>query len=181
MRTMTCIIITNVTIMLLMNKSFHNIEQAIDAIGQRYPGSPRQEVILNRLFCHVMSHLTCHWNETLKPHAINETVWIALLALYSQPDQALYPSDISETMNFSRTNATRVCDELVKHGWAVRLSCCEDRRKIQLKLTPDGVAFVEELLPVSRGHMLQQWEDFSKEEKDTLETLMRKVLASLGG
>jgi MarR family transcriptional repressor of emrRAB len=164
-----------------MNNSFHNIEQAIDAIGKRYPGSPRQEVILNRLFCHVMSRLTCHWNEALKQHAINETLWIALLALYSQPDQALYPSDISETMDFSRTNATRVCDELVKRGWALRISCCEDRRKVQLKLTAAGVAFIEQLIPISREHLLQQWGDFSTTEKDTLETLMRKVLATLGG
>jgi len=99
-----------------MNNAFNNflrIEQAIDVVGQRNPGTPRQEVILNRLFCHVMSHLTSLWNEALKPYAINETVWTALMALYSQPDQALYPSDISDAMNFSRTNATRVCDELV--------------------------------------------------------------------
>ena len=167
--------------MLHMNNSFHNIEHAIDAIGKRSPGTPRQEVILNRLFCHVMSRLTCNWNEALKPYDINETLWIALLALYSQPNQALYPSDISETMDFSRTNATRVCDEMVKHGWAQRLSCCEDRRKVQLKLTPEGVRFIEELIPHSRQQMLKQWEDFSTQEKDTLEALMRKVLATLGG
>lgn len=164
-----------------MNNSFQNIERAIDAIGQRYPGAPRQEVILNRLFCHIMSRLTCQWNEALKPYAINETLWIALLALYSQPDQALYPSDISETMDFSRTNATRVCDEMVKHGWALRISCCEDRRKVQLKLTPAGIKFVEDLIPRSREHIQQQWGDFSSQEKDTLETLMRKVLTTLGG
>lgn len=167
--------------MLLMNNSFQNIEQAIDQIGERFPGTPRQEVILNRLFCHIKSRLTCHWNETLKPYGLNETLWIALITLYSHPEHMLYPSDLSETMDFSRTNATRVCDELVKHGWAARASCCEDRRKILLKLTPEGARFVETMLPESRKHMYQQWTDFSPQEKDTLESLMRKLLTALGG
>ena len=167
--------------MLLMNHSFLNIEQAIDQIDARYPGSPRQEIILNRLFCHVRSRLTCHLNEALKPYALNETLWIALLALYSCPEQTLYPSDLSETLDFSRTNATRVADEMVKHGWAARTSCCDDRRKIQIKLTPEGMRFVEKVIPIARVYMLGQWADFSTQEKDTLEALMRKLLTTLGG
>ena len=71
--------------MLLMNNSFQNIEQAIDQIGERFPGTPRQEVILNRLFCHIKSRLTCHWNETLKPYGLNETLWIALITRTRTP------------------------------------------------------------------------------------------------
>ena len=167
--------------MLLMNSSFKKIEQAIDTIGKRYPGSPRQEIILYRLFCHVLSRLTCELNNKIKPFGINESTWIALLALYSKADQALYPSDISDTLDFSRTNATRVSDELVKQGWCVRVSCCEDRRKVQLKLTPEGVALVESVIPVARVGMMEQWQDFDTAEKDTLEHLMRKLLLSLGG
>jgi MarR family transcriptional repressor of emrRAB len=167
--------------MMLMNNSFHHIEQAIDEIGKRIPGSPRQEVILSRLLCHTLTRLTCHWNEALRPYGINETIWIALLAFYSHPENCLYPSDLSETLDFSRTNATRIADELVKHGWAARTSCSEDRRKVQLKLTVEGVQFVEKLIPISREHLLKEWAPFSDEEKDTLEALMRKLLTTLCG
>jgi MarR family transcriptional regulator, negative regulator of the multidrug operon emrRAB len=166
---------------MLMNNSFQHIEQAIDDIGRRYPGSPRQEVILNRLFCHITSRLACHWNEALRPYGLNETLWIALLALYSHPEQALYPSDISDTLDFSRTNATRVSDELVRHGWASRKSCSEDRRKVKLMLTQQGIEFVERMIPISREYLIKQWGDFTPSEKDTLEDLMRKLLTSLGG
>lgn len=164
-----------------MNHTFQPIEQAIDAVGQRFPGTPRQEVLLNRLFCHVMSRLTCHWNEALKPYGLHDTLWIALLALYSNPRQMLFPSDLSDTLDFSRTNATRVSDELVRHGWAERTSCSEDRRKVQLRLTDAGIRFVEQLLPVSREFLAEQWGDFSPGEKDMLEQLMRKLLSTLGG
>jgi len=69
----------------------------------------------------------------------------------------------------------------MQRGYAMNWSCCEDRRKIQLKLTTDGIDFVEKLLPVTRVHLQQQWKDFSQPEKDALELLMRKVLATLGG
>jgi MarR family transcriptional repressor of emrRAB len=164
-----------------MNSSFQHIEQAIDAIERRNPGSPRQEVLLNRLFCHIQSRLTCHWNEALRPHGLTDTLWIALLALYSHPEQALYPSDLSDTLDFSRTNATRVSDELVRHGWASRQSCCEDRRKIKLILTAEGLDFVERMIPISREYLINQWGDFSPADKDTLELLMRKLLTTLGG
>jgi len=159
-----------------MKTSFHNIEQAIDRVEELSPGSPRQEVILNRLFCHINSRLICHWNEVLKPFGINETLWLALLTLYSHPEQTLYPSDISDTLDFSRTNATRVSDELVKNGWAIRTACCDDRRKILLKMS-----FIESLLPTARQCLVDQWRDFDVQEKDALEDLMRKLLSTLNG
>ncbi|BEV73127.1 MULTISPECIES: MarR family transcriptional regulator [unclassified Paludibacterium] len=165
-----------------MKSSFQQVEQAIDAVGQRLPGaSSRQEVLLNRLFCHVTARLSGHLNEALRPYGINDTIWIALIALYSRPSQMLYPSEISDALDFSRTNATRVSDEMVRHGWVEREVCAEDRRKVRLKLTAAGEQFVESMIPVTRHHMQSQWQDFSQDEKDQLETLMRKLLSSLGG
>ncbi|MBV8047256.1 MAG: MarR family transcriptional regulator [Paludibacterium sp.] len=165
-----------------MNSSFQQVEQAIDAVGQRMPGtSSRQEVLLNRLICHVTTRMTCHLNETLRPYGLNDTLWIALITLYTRPDQTINPSEISDALDFSRTNATRVADELVKHGWVERALCAEDRRKVRLKLTAKGETFVESLIPVARSHMQTQWQDFSPDEKNQLEALMRKLLTSLGG
>lgn len=146
------------------------------------PGSSAQhEVLLNRLLCHVATRLACHLNEALRPHGINDTLWIALIALYARPNQTLYPSEISDALDFSRTNATRVSDELVKNGWVEREVCIEDRRKVRLKLTAKGEQFVESLIPEARRHMQVQWQDFNKEEKNQFEFLMRKLLTALGG
>ncbi|HJV06878.1 MarR family transcriptional regulator [Paludibacterium denitrificans] len=164
-----------------MNKSFHQLEQAIERVESRFPGVPRQEVILTRLYYHIMPRLTGYLNESLKAHGLNETVWMALLAMYACPKQSLYPSDISDTLDSSRTNATRIADELVKNGWAARIPSAEDRRKILLELTPEGVQFVESQLPLARDNHRKLWADFSLEEQQQLEGLMRKLLARLGG
>ncbi|AOZ50554.1 MarR family transcriptional regulator [Chromobacterium vaccinii] len=163
------------------NKSFSQLEQAISRVEARFPGVPRQEVILTRLIFHIVPRLTAHLCECLKQHGLNETVWMALLALYACPNQMLNPSDISETLDSSRTNATRIADELVKNGWAARSASAEDRRKIVLELTPAGVALVEGLLPYSREIHRSLWTDFEADEKAELERLMRKLLSKLGG
>ncbi|AUH49464.1 MarR family transcriptional regulator [Chromobacterium sp. ATCC 53434] len=163
------------------NKSFAQLEQAVDRVQARFPGVPRQEVILTRLIFHIVPRLSCHMCETLKQHGLNETLWMALLALYACPNQTLNPSEISETLDSSRTNATRIADELVKNDWAARSSSAEDRRKIVLELTPTGIALVERLLPYSREIHRQLWVDFDDEEKQQMERLMRKLLSKLGG
>jgi MarR family transcriptional repressor of emrRAB len=104
-----------------------------------------------------------------------------LLAMYACPQQTLFPSDISDTLDSSRTNATRIVDELVRNGWATRIPCEEDRRKIRLELTAAGLELVEKLLPVSRASHRALWQDFDQEEMQLMEKLMRKLLAKLGG
>jgi MarR family transcriptional repressor of emrRAB len=164
-----------------MNKSFHHLEQAVDRIEARFPGVPRQEVILTRLYYHILPRLTCHLNEDMKEYGLNESLWMSLLAMYACPQQTLFPSDISDTLDSSRTNATRIVDELVRNGWATRIPCEEDRRKIRLELTAAGLELVEKLLPVSRASHRALWQDFDQEEMQLMEKLMRKLLAKLGG
>ncbi|OWY37397.1 MarR family transcriptional regulator [Xenophilus sp. AP218F] len=163
------------------NKSFQQLEQAVNRVESRFPGVPRQEVILTRLLFHIVPRLSARLCEELRPYGLNETVWMALMALYACPNQALYPSDISETLDSSRTNATRIADELVKNGWAARSPSAEDRRKILLELTPEGIRLVESLLPLSRECHKALWADFDQEEKQQLEQLMRKLLTKLDG
>lgn len=165
--------------MLVMNKPFTHIEQAVGRVEQRFPGIPRREIIIARLFCHILPRMTTFLCEPLKEHGVNETVWFALISMYSCPEQALYPSDLSDVLASSRTNATRVSDELVKHGWAARMPCSDDRRKIRLELTPEGIRFVESILPSSREAHRDLWKDFDEQEKVLLESLMRKLLARL--
>lgn len=162
-----------------MNPTFSSLEQAIAHVEQRFPGAPKQEVILTRLYYHIMPKLNGHLNDGLKSFGINQTIWMALLALYSCPLKALYPSDISDTLDSSRTNATRIADELVKNGWATRLPCPDDRRKILLELTDAGNEFVEKVLPVSRESHKALWRDFSDEEKRVLEKMLRTMLTRL--
>lgn len=161
--------------------SFAATENAIDTIARRMPGSPRQEVILTRLIAHVQTLLQSYNNETLSPKGINETTWMALMVLYSRPEQKMMPSELSESLAFSRTNATRVVDDLEQRGLIARHPCAIDRRRTYLALTEQGLAFIAEVMPEQRQRLRELWAEFNPEERQMLETLLRKLLANLGG
>ncbi|MEC5206826.1 MarR family transcriptional repressor of emrRAB [Vogesella perlucida] len=161
--------------------SFVSCEQAVESISSKMPGAPRQEVLLTRLYFHLQPYLLGYFNETLKCHEINETTWMALMVLYSRPEQRVSPSELSDALAFSRTNATRVVDDLCQRGLIERLPSQEDRRKTELILTEKGLAFIAQVMPEQRQRMRELWQDFSDEERTTLDALLRKLLRRVGG
>lgn len=50
----------------------------------------------------------------LKAQGINETLFMALITLESQENHSIQPSELSCALGSSRTNATRIADELEK-------------------------------------------------------------------
>ncbi len=160
---------------------FARLDETIDAISRKMPGSPREEIVLTRLHLHVQLQLASWFETTLKPFGLNESTWMALLLIYSRPDERLGPSDISAALSFSRTNATRVVDELEQHGLVRRQPSPQDRRKTELVLTPVGLELITRAMPVQRQRMREAWQDFSAEERALFEAMQRKLLARLAG
>ncbi|MGQ7115706.1 MarR family transcriptional regulator, partial [Escherichia sp. TWPC-MK] len=56
-------------------------------------------------------------------------------------------SELSCALGSSRTNATRIADELEKRGWIERRESDNDRRCLHLQLTEKGHEFLREVLP----------------------------------
>lgn len=59
-------------------------------------------------------------NKMLKAQGINETLFMALITLDAQESRSIQPSELSAALGSSRTNATRIADELEKKGWIER-------------------------------------------------------------
>lgn len=166
---------------MITNESFLPFERAMEGVSARYPGAPYQEILLTRLYYHLLPRMGDYFNARLQQFGINETQFLAIMSLFAFGEGAANPSDLSNCLDSSRTNITRVADELVKHGWVERHHCAEDRRKLNLKLTPAGFALAESMLPEMRAAQRELWQDFSADEKNLLEGLLRKLLARLGG
>ena len=161
--------------------SFAATEHAIDTIARRLPGSPREEVVLTRLLLHIQPLLLGYFNQSLAVHDMNETTWMALMVLYAHPEEKLMPSELSDALAFSRTNATRVVDDLVTRGLIRRQPCGVDRRRTYLELTDSGLAFIERVMPGQRQQVRELWAVFDNEERAQLEALLRKLMQQLGG
>lgn len=162
-----------------MPSPFKPFEEHIDSVFRRCPGQGKEEVLLTRLFYHVFKLLDERTNEVLGRYGLNPSTWLALLIAYARPYTALNPSALSEVAVSSRTNITRVADELEKQGWLERRVCAEDRRRLELALTPEGVAFVEQALPVVRGTVVGLWAGLTAEERRSLKRLLRRLMQEL--
>lgn len=157
---------------------FEFYQSRVDRVYELAPGEGKPQVLLSRLFFHSFKTLEQDYNKTLAPFDLNVTTWAALMMLYSADDGEVNPSCISQTMSLSRTNITRVADELVMKGWVSRTPALDDRRKISLKLTLSGVAQVERLLPVMRAHTLSLWSVLDPSEQNSLRKILLKLSQS---
>lgn len=98
----------------------------------------------------------------LKAQGINETLFMALITLESQENHSIQPSELSCALGSSRTNATRIADELEKRGWIERRESDNDRRCLHLQLTEKGGHFCKKcfrlsiIVCINSGHHLAQ-------------------------
>lgn len=163
-----------------MKHSFSYFEQGIERVSQRLPGMPKEKVLLNRLFFFAFKEVHEHYNQFLSQHGLNSTTFLALVMIFHSEDNKLNPCDLSDALLSSRTNVTRLSDELVEAGWVERQACTEDRRRIELSLTPAGEALLEKMLPLIWEHIAAQWSNFTAEEMSEFNRLLRKLLANIG-
>ncbi|MBS0054408.1 transcriptional repressor MprA [Yersinia sp. Marseille-Q3913] len=162
-----------------MESSFSPIEQMLNFRAKRQKDFPYQEILLTRLCMHMHSKLLENRNKMLKAQGINETLFMALITLDAQESRSIQPSELSAALGSSRTNATRIADELEKKGWIERRESQNDRRCLHLHLTEAGVEFLNQLLPPQHKCLHFLWSTLDADEQQQLETLTRKLLSRL--
>ena len=162
-----------------MNGSFTYIEQILKSQKEHQQDFPYQEILLIRLCMHTFTELFEFRNKLFKQHNINETLFMALVILNAQKTHSIQPSELSKALNSSKTNATRIADELEQRGWIERQINLNDRRSYILALTDSGKHFLKTVLPTQHEQLRQLWSTLSISEQGQLETTLRKLLRSL--
>ena len=153
---------------------------AAERAHQRASGSGLGDVAIYILMrsCNIM--MSERANRLLEPHGLTAMGFITMMSLYSRPENLANPSELSDVTGETRGNMTRICDDLVDKGWMRRVPNAEDRRRVDLSLTDDGMTLLNTLAP----HMREQANDFyerafTKTEKASLHQLLTKFSAAL--
>ncbi len=162
-----------------MESSFTPIEEMLHVLVQRHNNYPLKEMLLTRLCMHIQGKLLDNRNKILKERGINDTLFTALVTLDARKNQSIQPSELSSALGSSRTNATRIADELEKRGWIERRESSNDRRCLHLHLTEQGYEFLCEVMPPQHQSLKHLWEVLSAEEQQQLESITRKLLGRL--
>jgi DNA-binding MarR family transcriptional regulator len=97
----------------------------------------------------------------------------------SGPPHRLSPTRLGQGLMLSSAGVTSRLDRLERRGFVVRLPDPDDRRGVIVELTDAGLDIVDAAVAANSVSDRQLMERLEPEEIETLEGLLRKVLAGL--
>ena len=159
-----------------MSNELKLFEQRIMDLARELPGMPAKQILLGKMVRHLNNGTLDRLNRALSPFGLHWGTWYVLISLHSAPEMKFTPSDMSDVLNVTRTNATRLLDELEQRGLITRVQCTEDRRKVFLALTPAASELIEQVIPVAWQFHVDTWSPLSPGEMQLFEEMLRKLL-----
>lgn len=124
--------------------------------------------------------VTGHWlqdeiAEVLKPHKLSNAQFNVLRILRGQKGKPASLSCVSDKMIHKMSNTTRLVDKLLEKGLVDRIICPENRRKIEITITKEGLKILEELDGVLEKAEANLMSNLEKNEIEQLEFLLKKL------
>ncbi|WP_264558823.1 MarR family winged helix-turn-helix transcriptional regulator [Flavobacterium sp. N2270] len=115
------------------------------------------------------------FNELLKPYGISSEQYNVLRILRGQRGNPLNMQDIQERMVTKNSNTTRLIDKLLLKEMVIRNTCPENRRKIEIQITENGLNILSELDEIIEKYELLITKKLTNEELETLNILLEKI------
>lgn len=143
-----------------------------DILKSTVPLDNSKKIILNVLY--TQNIITENFNEILKPHDISGEQYNVLRILRGQKGNPANMWTIQERMLAKTSNTTRLVDKLLLKKLVTRKVCPENRRKIEVLITPKGLEVLEELDPKVIAHDQYFSKNLNSEEIDQLNHLLEK-------
>ncbi|MFM2484493.1 MarR family winged helix-turn-helix transcriptional regulator [Celerinatantimonas yamalensis] len=114
----------------------------------------------------------------LAPLDITAQQFKVMLLLYR--DKIKVCKDLSQELCIDAGATTRMIDRLEKKGLLIRLRDKQDRRRIQLRLTDQGLDLCQEFPQLIVDALNELTEDLSNDEVHQLEILIQRIVAKNG-
>ena len=132
-----------------------------------------KKVMLN--LAYTKNYMGDKFTELLKPYGISSEQYNVLRILRGQKGNPLNMQDIQERMVTKNSNTTRLIDKLLIKNMVIRNTCPNNRRKIEIQITDDGLKLLSELDPIIENHELILTDKLSSNELETLNELLEKI------
>ena len=115
------------------------------------------------------------FNEMMKYHGASYTEYRALRLLIRFPD-GIEPSVIADTLTILRQYVTKMVDDLENRKLVERVPHPSDRRRIHIRLTPEGLALAQILINEMNILVKQIFLQFSKEEMENYLDIRTRII-----
>lgn len=128
--------------------------------------SPSKKLALNLIV--TANHISDKIQEAIKPFGISSQQFNVLRILRGQKGKPANLSTIQERMVTKMSNTTRLVDKLVEKDLCERIICPSNRRKVEIRITENGLNLLEQIDPI-----------IEKVENDFASKINEKELLSL--
>ncbi len=133
---------------------------------------PESRTVIHLLLvCQKINEVT---TAALKPYGISLQQFNVLRILRGRQGKPANLNDISERMVSRMSNTTRLVDKLLAKGYADRITCPSNRRKIEIRITGDGLAALKSMDEAMRNAEVQLVQELSTDEMAMLNHLLNK-------
>ncbi len=113
-------------------------------------------------------------NEFLQPYGLNRTRYTILRVLLTSPEGRLTMNEIRSRMRTVSTNVTRMVEVLAQEGAVQRETAPNDRRVVNVSLTPKGEELARNIVPKVMEICDAMWSPFSTGERSELVELLAR-------
>ncbi|PHS02472.1 MAG: MarR family transcriptional regulator [Leeuwenhoekiella sp.] len=111
----------------------------------------------------------------LKEYDLTTPQFNVLRILRGQKGKPASLACIQDRMVDRNSNTTRLVDKLIKKDWVKRRVCPDNRRMVEIEITPDGLKVLEQLDPLTRELNAKNVAPLTQDELLTLNTLLDKL------
>ena len=111
---------------------------------------------------------------SLKPFGVSIQQFNVLRILRGQGDKPANLSTINDRMVTKMSNTTRLVDKLLSKGYVERQICPENRRKVEIKITKEGLNVLNDIDGIKVETEKKILSNFSQEELKKLNELLDK-------
>ena len=133
----------------------------------------QQRAMLSVLF--TASWLEERINECFKPYGISQEQYNVLRILKGQKGIPANLSTVQERMIHRMSNATRLVEKLRQKGYVNRVTCEDNRRKVEITITDKGLELLGEIDPKLAAREVSLFQNLSEEEIRQIGSLLDRV------
>jgi MarR family transcriptional repressor of emrRAB len=156
-----------------------HVEAGIQRVAARIPEMSVEQSLTFRVATLLGRELSARMDQFLAPTGLSEIEFRALITVFSHGGDAAYPGELCVTLSQSPANMTRVSDALVERGLITRAPSEQDRRRMQLRVTPAGEALVRQMLPNMADFTRELFRGFAADELARFLSDLKRVFAAL--
>lgn len=111
----------------------------------------------------------------LKPFDLSMEQFNVLRILRGQEGKSINLQDIQERMVTKMSNTTRLVDKLIKKNYVKRFICKQNRRKVEIFITDQGLDLLKELDSIVEDNETKLVSSLSQTELEQLNKLLNKL------